>query len=172
MISIGHLILIGIVVGIVVIISNPSYYKTVTQLSSSLSKIPRLLIISVTVLSLLGLSHIIDPIGYFQPHKITNSKTPPSVNEGKRLVSETTKKMVASRQQWKCGLCQHVLDETYEIDHIIPLYQGGSNDLSNLMALDPICHRKKTNADRLGVFVPRDTPTSSPPTSRETSVAL
>ena len=64
-----------------------------------------------------------------------------------RAVSETTKKLVAARQQWKCGRCQRVLDETYEVDHVIPLHQGGTNHPDNLMALDPICHRKKTKQD-------------------------
>ena len=61
-----------------------------------------------------------------------------------RNVSALKKKIVAANQQWKCGICQRLLDETYEVDHIVPLYQGGSNDISNLMALDPICHKKKT----------------------------
>jgi 5-methylcytosine-specific restriction endonuclease McrA len=67
----------------------------------------------------------------------------------KRNVSESTKKTVAAKQEWKCGLCKRILDETYEVDHVIPLYKGGSNGVENLMALDPICHRKKTIADRL-----------------------
>lgn len=69
----------------------------------------------------------------------------------KRKVSESTKKIIAARQKWKCAICSQLLDETYEIDHIVPLYKGGSNDITNLMALDPICHRKKTNADRLNI---------------------
>ena len=54
---------------------------------------------------------------------------------------------MAARQSWKCGLCHKLLDETYEVDHITPLYLGGSNEISNLMALDPVCHRKKTRLD-------------------------
>lgn len=61
-----------------------------------------------------------------------------------RNVSNCKKKTVAARQSWKCGLCGQLLDETYEVDHIVPLYQGGTNELDNLMALDPICHKKKT----------------------------
>ena len=79
------------------------------------------------------------------------SKTDSSSGHIKRNVKESTKKLVAARQQWKCGLCSRLLDETYEIDHVNPLYKGGSNDLNNLMAIDPICHRKKTNADRLNL---------------------
>lgn len=72
----------------------------------------------------------------------------------KRNVSAATKRLVAAKQAWKCGYysyCHRMLDETFEVDHIVPLYKGGSNDMSNLMALDPICHRKKTRADRMGI---------------------
>lgn len=67
----------------------------------------------------------------------------------KRNVSGLLKKKVAAGQQWKCGHCKATLDETYEVDHILALYKGGSNDESNLVALCPNCHRKKTVAERL-----------------------
>ena len=62
----------------------------------------------------------------------------------KRNVSSLTKKMVASNQEWKCGSCSQILDYTYEIDHHIPLFKGGSNEISNLIALCRNCHGKKT----------------------------
>jgi 5-methylcytosine-specific restriction endonuclease McrA len=62
----------------------------------------------------------------------------------KRNVSSLTKKMVASNQEWKCGSCNQTLDYTYEIDHHIPLFKGGSNEVSNLIALCRNCHGKKT----------------------------
>jgi hypothetical protein len=62
----------------------------------------------------------------------------------KRNVTSLTKKMVASNQEWKCGTCGQILDFTYEIDHHIPLFKGGSNDVSNLIALCRNCHGKKT----------------------------
>ena len=63
----------------------------------------------------------------------------------KRNVSSLTKKMVASNQQWKCGgSCNQTLDYTYEIDHHIPLFKGGSNEISNLIALCRNCHGKNT----------------------------
>lgn len=52
--------------------------------------------------------------------------------------------MVASNQNWKCGKCDSALDYTYEIDHIVPLCKGGTNNISNLVALDPNCHKQKT----------------------------
>ena len=68
-------------------------------------------------------------------------------NNNKRQVSQIHKKMVASNQKWKCRKCQNLLDYTYEIDHITPLYKGGSNDISNLQALCRNCHGKKTIRD-------------------------
>lgn len=67
----------------------------------------------------------------------------------KRNVTGLTKKKVAAGQEWKCGHCQTTLDETYEVDHILALYKGGSNDVGNLVALCPNCHRKKTVNERL-----------------------
>lgn len=62
-------------------------------------------------------------------------------------LSQNVKKYVAANQKWSCNHCQHLLDASYEIDHIIPLYQGGSNDISNLQALCRNCHGKKTLND-------------------------
>ena len=74
--------------------------------------------------------------------KNNNIKTKEEIH--KRNVSSLTKKMVASNQKWKCGTCRQTLDFTYEIDHHIPLFKGGSNDVSNLIALCRNCHGKKT----------------------------
>ena len=62
----------------------------------------------------------------------------------KRSVSETKKKFVASKQQWKCNKCGTMLDATFEIDHIVDLQYGGSNEVSNLVALCRNCHGTKT----------------------------
>ena len=67
----------------------------------------------------------------------------------KRNVTGLTKKKVAASQEWKCGACSQTLDETYEVDHKLALYKGGSNDIANLVALCPHCHRKKTVDERL-----------------------
>lgn len=62
----------------------------------------------------------------------------------KRSVSESKKRFVAARQNWLCGKCGNLLQATYEIDHVVRLDRGGSNDISNLSALCPSCHRSKT----------------------------
>ena len=62
----------------------------------------------------------------------------------KRAVSTMRKKYVASSQNWLCGKCNKQLDHTYEIDHKLRLDEGGTNDVNNLIALCPSCHRYKT----------------------------
>ena len=67
----------------------------------------------------------------------------------KRTVSETKKKYVASRQNWKCGQCQNQLNHTFEIDHRKRLEYGGSNDVENLIALCRNCHGNKTAMENM-----------------------
>ena len=67
----------------------------------------------------------------------------------KRSVSNTKKKYVASNQGWKCGHCQQQLDMAYEVDHIVELQHGGSNEVTNLVALCRNCHGKKTMMNRM-----------------------
>ena len=62
----------------------------------------------------------------------------------KRSVSESKKRFVAARQNWICTKCNKMLTATYEIDHVIRLDRGGSNEVSNLEALCVMCHKSKT----------------------------
>lgn len=66
-----------------------------------------------------------------------------------RSVSPVKKKYVASVQGWKCAHCQTQLDAWFEVDHKIRLDQGGSNHISNLVALCRNCHGKKTGFESL-----------------------
>lgn len=82
--------------------------------------------------------------------KFTESKeSKESKEKEKRAVSNLMKKKVAADQAWKCGACQETLDESYEVDHKLALYKGGTNDITNLVALCRNCHGKKTMAERL-----------------------
>lgn len=64
-----------------------------------------------------------------------------------RRVTECVKKRVAASQAWKCAACAKVLEATYQIDHRIPLWQGGTNEPDNLQALCPNCHAAKTQVE-------------------------
>ena len=74
-----------------------------------------------------------------------------NVNRSKRKLNESTKKIIASNQKWHCNLCNNMLDASYEIDHIIPLYKGGNNEVYNLQALCRNCHGMKTINDKLNI---------------------
>ena len=77
-----------------------------------------------------------------QPHQFTGKAT-------KRSVSETKKKYVASMQNWKCGECEKQLNAWFEVDHRVRLEYGGSNEVSNLVALCRECHGKKTAMENM-----------------------
>lgn len=50
--------------------------------------------------------------------------------------------------QNRCGYClspQHLVMARLEIEHIIPIAKGGSNDESNLWLACPICNRYKSD---------------------------
>jgi hypothetical protein len=71
--------------------------------------------------------------------------------------TEYQKYMILVRQSFRCKgvsnyTCplqgRHFDEAGYDIDHIHPLFLGGSNDPTNLQALCPSCHRVKTIAEQ------------------------
>lgn len=62
-------------------------------------------------------------------------------------LTQLVKKKVAASQQWKCKACFKLLDECFEIDHVVCKKDGGTDNVSNLQAMCPNCHRRKTNRD-------------------------
>jgi hypothetical protein len=51
------------------------------------------------------------------------------------------------QQDWTCIYCSSSLREKRELDHIMPLARGGSNDIANLQWLCSPCNRKKRDRD-------------------------
>lgn len=81
------------------------------------------------------------------PYKITD--TPQKV----RVESKLQKKLIAKIEDYKCQLCGWSLEcknskgkiiHRIDIDHIVEKKAGGTEDQSNLWALCPNCHVKKT----------------------------
>lgn len=70
-------------------------------------------------------------------------------NSKARSVSETKKKYVASKQNWRCSKCQEQLTHTFQVDHKVDLQFGGTNHISNLAAMCNNCHAEKTSANYL-----------------------
>jgi hypothetical protein len=65
----------------------------------------------------------------------------------KRCVSETLKKHVAAGQAWRCRACGELLSAHFEVDHVLSLRRGGSNEPRNLQALCRECHARKGFAE-------------------------
>jgi hypothetical protein len=80
--------------------------------------------------------------GYNVDRFVSNTNKPTQYKKTKRSVSPLMKKKIGARQMWKCNKCSAMLDETYEVNHIIPLEKGGSNGQENLEALCRTCHGK------------------------------
>ena len=59
-------------------------------------------------------------------------------------ITPLVKKRVAANQKWRCASCKRLLDETFELDHIKPLFRGGTNVERNLQALCKKCHLMKS----------------------------
>ena len=66
-----------------------------------------------------------------------------------RRVTPLMKKKVAAKYGWKCACCGEKLTFDYHIDHILPLWKGGSNDEHNLQPLLPAHHLLKSSRENL-----------------------
>lgn len=84
-----------------------------------------------------------------RPTPICLKKNKETKEKTERKVNGYTKRTVAAQQNWKCGICTILLPACFEVDHIKALFQGGTNDLSNLMALCRNCHGDKTFRERM-----------------------
>ncbi len=62
------------------------------------------------------------------------------------LIPTQVREKVFERNNYQCQSC-HKIDisaKNLQVDHIIPLAQGGTNDLSNLQTLCAKCNREKS----------------------------
>ena len=62
-------------------------------------------------------------------------------------------KRVAAKQRWRCAMCGELLQEDFEVDHVIPLHRGGSfdNNIESLQALHKRCHMLKNSIEQRGL---------------------
>jgi hypothetical protein len=65
----------------------------------------------------------------------------------REFLSDTEKKEFLEEHKNQCSVCNLSTDKL-EIDHIIPLACGGSNNLFNLQPLCKDCHKKKTSEEK------------------------
>ena len=73
----------------------------------------------------------------------------------REFLTDTEKKEFIEAHHNLCSVCQLNADK-FEIDHIIPLASGGSNNLSNLQPLCGDCHKKKTTEEKELGFTVKD----------------
>lgn len=53
----------------------------------------------------------------------------------KRTLTASQKKLCAASQAWKCKHCNCILPASFEIDHVLALIDGGTDDPANLVAV-------------------------------------
>lgn len=61
-------------------------------------------------------------------------------------IPATLKQAVLRKQNYKCNKCSMFLD-VYDIDHIVPYRVEPVHRISNLQALCPTCHARKTRSE-------------------------
>lgn len=66
----------------------------------------------------------------------------------KRRLTNRVWKDIGSRQRWRCNICSSLLTATFQIDHIEPLFMGGSDSETNLQALCVACHADKSRQEQ------------------------
>jgi len=161
---------IFVLLAIVFLVINTYYNGIIIRAYNWITGMPKMLLVFITLTLifapfLLKNNKAVDLCKDFLPDSIskridvinaTNSVNsfkqlhPPNTPTSKiRKVSDQLKKIVASQQRWNCKKCKNILDATYEVDHIIALEDGGSNDILNLQALCRNCHGKKTMEDNI-----------------------
>lgn len=67
----------------------------------------------------------------------------------RRSLSAAEKKRIAASAGWKCGICTKLLPACFQVDHIVPLADGGTDTEDNLQSLCPDCHADKTQKEAI-----------------------
>lgn len=63
-------------------------------------------------------------------------------------VSATIRRQIFHKANYRCGYCltsQYVIGPLLELEHLIPLALGGTNDESNLWGACPVCNGAKSD---------------------------
>jgi hypothetical protein len=141
----AKIVLLVFILGILLLI-NYKYNNIIIRAYNQFTGLSKTIVVFVSIVSFILPALYID-IPFLQKKEIPSIKmNRPQLTTTKsiRNVPESVKKYVAANQYWKCKGCKNLLDETYEIDHIVALEDNGTNDLGNLQALCRNCHGKKT----------------------------
>lgn len=66
---------------------------------------------------------------------------------GRKHISSQVKWQLAKKQGFKCALSGEELEEVFDVDHIVPLANGGTDTFNNLQLLNLTAHRIKTSME-------------------------
>ena len=66
-----------------------------------------------------------------------------------RKLTTGEKKRIAADAGWRCYMCDALLPSTYELDHKVPLFEGGPDVPENCGPLCPSCHRRKSEEESI-----------------------
>ena len=81
-----------------------------------------------------------------KPREPWQRRTPQKRLRGRAAVSRRVR--IWQRQRGLCSACGEVLGYDYEVDHTLPLAEGGADSDENLSAMHKRCHELKTAYDR------------------------
>ena len=85
-----------------------------------------------------------------KPAKTEKAKK--STKARRKSLRKAEKTMILDSQHHKCADCKMDISKmSQHFDHRIPLALGGSNDLTNIQALCPNCHARKSQRDQLAI---------------------
>ena len=145
----AKIVLLIFILGVLLFI-NYKYNNIIIRSYNHFTGLSKTIVVFISIVSFILPALYID-IPFLQKKEIPSFRTNRSqliikkkTTKSIRNVPESVKKYIAANQYWKCKSCNSLLDETYEIDHILALEDNGTNDLENLQALCRNCHGKKT----------------------------
>lgn len=65
----------------------------------------------------------------------------------RKHITHAFKVILAHSQEYKCNKCKCLLEPGWHTDHIVPLWNGGTDTEDNLQALCTLCHLRKTSQE-------------------------
>jgi 5-methylcytosine-specific restriction endonuclease McrA len=79
----------------------------------------------------------------------TTTTTTTTMAKGRIKIRGLERERVAFKTLYTCTKCGMTLAPgMWDVDHVVPVAEGGGNDLDNLQALCTTCHRRKSNAEQ------------------------
>ena len=76
--------------------------------------------------------------------QIAKSSNITIVQQGRRKIKSSIRKEIVDKQSNKCRKCYNPLNQYFQIDHIVAIQFGGTDEMDNLQALCSNCHLEKS----------------------------